>query len=89
VVRGVAAPVNVVVGLSGAGLGVAQLQDAGVKRISIGGSLARATFGIIREAAEEMLRRGTFTFAGRQIADAELCGLFGRRINRAAGDERV
>jgi len=90
-VREVAAPVNVVVGLSGASLGVAQLQDAGVKRISIGGSLARATFGLIREAAEEMLRRGTFTFAGRQIADAELCGLFNRRMKHAAAanDERA
>jgi len=90
-VREVAAPVNVVVGLGGAGLSVAQLQDAGVKRISIGGSLARATFGLIREAAEEMLRRGTFTFAGRQIADAELCGLFNRRMNHAAAanDERA
>jgi len=90
-VREVAAPVNVVVGLSGARLSVAQLQDAGVRRISIGGSLARAAFGVIREAAEEMLRHGTFTFAARQIPDAELCELFSRRIIRAsaAGDERV
>ena len=77
-VREVGAPVNVVVGLSGARLSVAQLQDAGVRRISIGGSLARATFGVIREAAEEMLRRGAFTFAERQIPDAELGALFSR-----------
>jgi len=85
-VREVAAPVNVVVGLSGARLKArfGKLVVAGVGMI--GGSLARATFGVIREAAEEMLRHGTFTFAGRQIPDAELCGLFGRRINRAAGE---
>jgi len=49
-------------------------------------ALARATFGVIREAAEEMLRRGTFTFAGRQVPDAELCALFSRRTERAAAD---
>lgn len=87
--REVAAPVNVVMGLSGAAFSVDQLRQAGVKRISIGGSLARATFGLIRAAAEEMLRHGTFTFAARQVADAELCELFRCRINRAAGDERV
>lgn len=88
--REVAAPVNVVMGLSGAAC-VDQLRQAGVKRISIGGSLARATFGLIRAAAEEMLRHGTFTFAARQVPDAELCELFSCRINRAAGagDERV
>jgi 2-methylisocitrate lyase-like PEP mutase family enzyme len=52
------------------------LRQAGVARISIGGSLARATFGLVRRAAQEMLEQGTFNYAIEQIPDAELCKLF-------------
>jgi len=71
-------PVSVVMGLSGAPVSVAQLRQAGVTRISIGGSLARATFGLVRKAAREMLDKGTFEFSDQQIADNELCKLFSR-----------
>ena len=71
-------PVNVVMGLAGKPVTVAELRDAGVTRISIGGSLARATFGLIRRAAKEMLDPGSFSYADGQIADAELCALFAR-----------
>jgi len=70
-------PVNVVMGLAGEPISVAQLQDAGVTRISIGGSLARATLGLIRRAAREILDEGTFGFSRQQIPDAELMRLFG------------
>lgn len=69
-------PINVVMGLSGSPLTLAQLRAAGVVRISIGGSLARATLGLVRRAAQEMLVQGSFGFASGQIADAELCELF-------------
>ena len=72
-------PLNVVMGLSGKPISMAELQDAGVARISIGGSLARATLGLVRQAAREMLEQGTFGFSNQQIADAELCALFSTR----------
>lgn len=75
-VSAVDGPVNVVMGLSGSPLSVAQLRAAGVGRISIGGSLARATLGLVRRAAEEMLEQGSFDFASGQIPDRELCELF-------------
>lgn len=75
-VREVDAPVSVVMGLVGTPVTVSQLQDAGVARISVGGSLARATFGMVRRAAEEMLQEGSFTFSQQQIPDVELCRLF-------------
>ena len=78
-VREVDAPVNVVMGLAGSPMSVNQLEDLGVKRVSIGGSLARATFGIIRRAAEEMRDHGTFTFSEEQVPDAELCRFFASR----------
>ena len=83
-VKNVNAPVNVVVGLAGNPLTVTQLEDLGVKRVSIGGSLARAAFGIIRRAAEEMRDRGTFTFSDDQVPDAELCRFFAGRQELSA-----
>lgn len=71
-------PINVVMGLAGAPISVAQLSDAGVARISIGGALARATFGLVRRAARQMLDQGSFEFSNQQIADAELCRLFAK-----------
>lgn len=71
-------PVSVVMGLSGTPISVVELEQAGVARISIGGSLARATFGLVRRAAKEMVEKGTFGFASQQIADDELCRLFSK-----------
>ena len=72
-------PVNVVMGLAGSPMSVNRLEDLGVKRVSIGGSLARSTFGLIRRAAEEMRDRGTFTYSGQQVPDAELSRFFAAR----------
>ena len=75
-VKEVNGPVNVVMGLAGSPMSVTQLEDLGVKRVSIGGSLARATFGVIRRAAEEMRDRGTFTYSEGQVPNGELCRFF-------------
>lgn len=74
-VKSVDLPLTVVMGLTGNHLTAAQLQSAGVRRISIGGSLARASFGLIREAAREMRDSGTFRFADGQVPHNELCSL--------------
>lgn len=73
-------PINVVMGLVGNTYTVPELESFGVRRISIGGSLARATFGLIRRAAEEMRDGGTFTFAEQQVPDGDLCRLFAARL---------
>lgn len=75
-VREIVAPLAVTIGFSGTPLSVAELEEIGVKRISIGGSLARATFGLIRRAANEMIHAGTFSFADLQIPEAELSNFF-------------
>jgi 2-methylisocitrate lyase-like PEP mutase family enzyme len=76
-VRAINAPLNVVVGFAGKPLTEQDLASIGVKRISIGGSLARATFALILRAANEMAQQGTFSFAEEQISDAELASFFG------------
>ena len=63
VCREVDKPVNVVMGLKGPRYTVDQLSEAGVRRISVGGSFARAALGALKRAAEEVLHRGTFDYA--------------------------
>lgn len=70
VCRAVDKPVNVVVGLKGPLYSVAELQDAGVHRISVGGSMARAAFGGLMRAAEEVRKFGTFTYAAEALPSA-------------------
>ena len=83
-VKEVDGPVNVVMGLAGSPMSVARLEDLGVKRVSIGGSLARATFGTIRRAAEEIRDRGTFAWSEDQVPDAELCRFLAGHRNSSA-----
>jgi 2-methylisocitrate lyase-like PEP mutase family enzyme len=63
VCREVDKPVNVVMGLRGASYDVGALAEAGVKRISVGGSFARAALGAMMRAAQEVLEHGTFSYA--------------------------
>jgi 2-methylisocitrate lyase-like PEP mutase family enzyme len=67
-------PVNVL--MSAPGLSVAELTKIGVKRISVGSTLARAAFGAFLRAAQEMREQGTFQFAGEAVAYKELNELF-------------
>lgn len=63
-------PVNVVMGLKGRSYSVAELSEAGVRRISVGGSFARAALGALMRAAKEVKSSGTFTYAADAIPDA-------------------
>lgn len=68
-------PVNVLVSSDFAT--VAELADLGVRRISVGGALARAAWTGALEAAKEIAGRGTFTSLGRAVSSTEINGLFG------------
>jgi 2-methylisocitrate lyase-like PEP mutase family enzyme len=80
-VKEIDGPINVVLGLTGSSLTVSVLESLGVKRISIGGALMRATFGLVRRAAAEIQDQGTFTFADEQVPDEELCRFFSSRLS--------
>jgi 2-methylisocitrate lyase-like PEP mutase family enzyme len=69
-------PVNVVMGLSGVSLSLEELGALGVKRVSLGSSLARAAYGAFMSAAREVRTRGTFSFADAAIPYAEINALF-------------
>lgn len=80
-VRSVDRPVNVVMGLQGSQLSVAELAEIGVKRISVGGSLSRAAYTALCRAAGEMQSTGTFTYAVDAMSHREMNAMF-------AGDGR-
>ncbi|PTY07140.1 2-methylisocitrate lyase [Opitutaceae bacterium EW11] len=71
IVGSVSKPLNVVGTMQGGALTVAQLAEAGVKRISLAAALYRAALTGLRDAAAEVKDRGTFTFAGRTLSPAE------------------
>jgi 2-methylisocitrate lyase-like PEP mutase family enzyme len=68
-------PVNVVMGLRPPFFPVAELQAVGVKRVSVGGSFARAAFGALRRAAVEVLEAGTFSYTEDAMPGAEIAAL--------------
>jgi methylisocitrate lyase len=75
IVRAVAPkPVNVLV--SGDYFTVRQLAEIGVRRISVGGALARSALTGFLNAAKEIAGEGTFTALSRTISVPELNGLF-------------
>lgn len=74
----VSKPVNVVMGLRGSSLSVAELAALGVRRISLGSALSRAALGAFMRAAQEIREHGTFTFAEAALPYAEMNELMGR-----------
>ncbi|WP_277374254.1 isocitrate lyase/phosphoenolpyruvate mutase family protein [Pseudomonas sp. AA-38] len=76
VVRAVAPrPVNVLLGLSSSALTLDDLSELGVRRVSVGSSLARAAFGGFLQAARA-LHQGDAGFARNAASFAELNELF-------------
>ena len=67
-------PVNLLIGSPG--LSVAEAADLGVRRISVGGSLARAAWGGFMRAAREIAEKGTFTELRNGYSGGELNKLF-------------
>lgn len=79
VVRAVAPkPVNVVMGLSKGYFTLNELGDLGVRRVSLGASLARAAYSAFLRAAEEIHDKGSFTFAQDIVPYAVFNGIFSR-----------
>ena len=78
-------PVNVLVGLPGMALGVRELMQLGVRRISVGGSLARAAFGEFLRAATELRDHGTASYAKAAVSGRELNRLFGTFVQASTG----
>ena len=68
VCRAVQRPVNVLAAWAGPEPSVAQLADAGARRISLGGALPRVALTALVRAAEEVRDKGTFGFAAEAMS---------------------
>jgi 2-methylisocitrate lyase-like PEP mutase family enzyme len=77
VVSAVGKPVNVVMSAADPAITVAQLAEAGVKRISVGGALSRLALAAVLRGAREMKERGAFTYMRDTVPTAELKQIFG------------
>jgi 2-methylisocitrate lyase-like PEP mutase family enzyme len=78
-VREIDAPVNIAIGWSDAHWSVSDLLEAGVVRVSVGGSIARSALGFVRGCVRELRDRGTSAYTDGQIPQGELNTLFTRR----------
>jgi 2-methylisocitrate lyase-like PEP mutase family enzyme len=71
-------PVNFMVGIPGKSWSVAELQAAGVRRVSVATSLYKAAMTGLVAAAREIREHGTFSFVDRNLPSQEL----GRHMRR-------
>lgn len=69
-------PLNVMMGLAGVTLSLQDLAAAGVRRVSLGGSLARRALAAVRTALAEIELAGSFSYASQAIPGADLNKLF-------------
>lgn len=76
IVSSVDRPVNVLMGLQGVQMNLAELSALGVKRVSIGSGLSRAALGAFIRASREMVDHGTFTFGEEAISYRDVSGMF-------------
>jgi 2-methylisocitrate lyase-like PEP mutase family enzyme len=76
VVKSVDRPVNVLMGLAGVQLSLADLSALGVKRVSVGSTLCRTALGAFLRAVHEMKEQGSFNFANDAAKSGEVTEIF-------------
>lgn len=76
VVSSVDRPVNILMGLQGVQLTLAELSAMGIRRVSVGSALSRVALGAFLRAAEEMREHGTFTFAEEAVDYRKISAIF-------------
>lgn len=80
--QSVSKPVNI---LAQPHFTLAELSEAGARRVSLGSKLTTAVFGALRAAAMEMREKGTFGFVAGEMPFGELQALFGDQPAKPAG----
>ena len=69
-------PVNFMVGIRGKSFSVAELAEAGVRRISLAGTLYRTAMTGLVTAAREVLESGTFGYLDGSMTGSEYAKYF-------------
>lgn len=68
-------PVNLLMGAPG--MSVAEIADLGVRRISVGGAMARAAWGAFLRASRDIAQNGSFAEFAHAVSYAEINGMLG------------
>lgn len=68
-------PVNLLMGAPG--MSVTEIADLGVRRISVGGAMARAAWGAFLRASRDIAQNGSFAEFAHAVSYAEINGMFG------------
>jgi 2-methylisocitrate lyase-like PEP mutase family enzyme len=76
VCKAITKPLNFMAGIRGKSFTVAELEAAGVKRISVATSYYRAAMSGLVEGAKEVMERGSFGYLDRTMTTPELNGYF-------------
>ncbi len=74
-------PLNVLISAPIPGLSLAQLAELGVRRVSVGGALARVAWGAFARAARSIAETGSFDGLASTVSHGELNGLFSSRVD--------
>ena len=84
-VREIDGPLNVLGAMGGAdsALSVANLEALGVRRVSIGGSLAVAALALVRRAGAELREHGTFSYTRDAMSNTDANALMLRALREA------
>jgi 2-methylisocitrate lyase-like PEP mutase family enzyme len=69
-VRDVDGPISFGMGAAPEPLSLSMLEDIGIRRVSTGGGLARATFALLDNAANEILNNGTFGYLNDALSES-------------------
>jgi 2-methylisocitrate lyase-like PEP mutase family enzyme len=72
VAAAVSKPINIVMSAADPDITTQQLADAGVKRISVGGSLSRLAFAAVRDAAIAMRDQGSYQWVRQAMPSKDL-----------------
>lgn len=78
VVASIGRPLNVVMSAADPKLTVAQLSEAGVKRISVGGALSKLALTAFMQGAREMAEQGGFTWVAKALPTKDFKDVFDR-----------
>ena len=76
VTSSVGKPVNVVMSAADPAITLAQLAEAGVKRVSVGGALSRLALAAFLDGAREMKDKGSFTWVRKTVPSKDLKAIF-------------
>ena len=74
-VRDVDGPISFGMGATPTPLTLNMLEDVGIRRVSTGGGLTRATFGLLKSAVEDLVANGTFEYLDNALSETEVNGL--------------